>query len=243
MKVKKSMENNKIIVMKNVTKKYRSGDTFIHALDDVSLEVKKGEFVLILGKSGSGKSTLLAALSGLINIDDGDIWVNGFHINKMKEDDLARFRRKNVGIIFQFFNLHEALSAIENVELPLFIAGESKKKRRERALEMLQVVGIEHRKTHWPYELSGGEKQRVGIARALAPDPEILIADEPTGDLDSESGAQILELFLKLKKEFGKTMVIVTHDESLIRPGMRVLKMQDGKIISEEIVTSNSDTI
>ncbi len=228
------MESNKVIVVKNVTKTYPSGNTVIKALDNVNFEVEKGEFVLILGKSGSGKSTLLAALSGLINVDEGDIWVNGKQITKMGEDELAKFRRKNIGIIFQFFNLHEALSALENVELPLFIAGEPKKKRRQRALEMLKVVGIEHRKTHWPYELSGGEKQRVGIARALAPDPEILLGDEPTGDLDSETGAQIMDLFIKLNKEYGKTMVLVTHDESLIRPGVRFLRMQDGQIIEDK---------
>ena len=229
------MDQEEVVVCKDVVKEYPSGSLVIKALDHISFSVKKGEFVIILGKSGSGKSTLLSAITGLIDVDHGDIWVNGHHITEMSEDDLARFRRKNVGIIFQFFNLHEALSAAENVELPLFIAGIPRSERRKRAGELLEIVGIAHRKDHWPYELSGGEKQRVGIARALAPDPAIIVADEPTGDLDSETGAQIMELFEKLNKELGKTLIIVTHDETLIRPGMRVLRMQDGKLVENRI--------
>ncbi len=229
------MDQEEVVVCKEVVKEYPSGSLVIKALDHISFSVKRGEFVIILGKSGSGKSTLLSAITGLIDVDNGDIWVNGHHITKMSEDDLARFRRKNVGIIFQFFNLHEALSATENVELPLFIAGVPKTERRKKAEEMLEIVGIAHRKDHWPYELSGGEKQRVGIARALAPDPAIIVADEPTGDLDSETGAQIMELFEKLNKDFGKTLILVTHDETLIRPGMRVLRMQDGKLVEDRI--------
>ncbi len=229
------MDHEEVVVCKDVVKEYPSGSLVIKALDNISFSVQKGEFVIILGKSGSGKSTLLSAITGLIDVDSGDIWVNGHHITDMSEDDLARFRRKNVGIIFQFFNLHEALSAVENVELPLFIAGIPKAERRKRAEELLEIVGIAHRKDHWPYELSGGEKQRVGIARALAPDPAIIVADEPTGDLDSETGAQIMELFEKLNKELGKTLIIVTHDETLIRPGMRVLRMQDGKLVQDHI--------
>ncbi len=217
----------------DLVKKYPSGETEVRALNGINLKVLKGEFVLILGKSGSGKSTLISVIAGLVQPTEGRVEINGERIDDKSEDYLARFRRKNIGIVFQFFNLHEALNALENVELPMFIAGIPRQERRARALKLLEEVGLSHRVDHWPYELSGGERQRVGIARAFAMDPAIILADEPTGDLDSETGQRIIELFLDLNQKLGKTIVMVTHDESLAREGMRIIHMLDGKIISD----------
>jgi putative ABC transport system ATP-binding protein len=201
-----------LIDLRNVSRLYRRGADEVHALEHVSLHVPAARFVALMGPSGSGKSTLLNILAGLDRPSGGDVVVAGERLNDLSEDELAGFRARHVGFVFQFFNLIPVLSAQENVELPLLLTHLGRDERRQRAATALRVVGLAERADHVPRQLSGGEQQRVAIARALVSDPEIIVADEPTGDLDAKNAEGTLELLRMLKQEFGKTVVMVTHD-------------------------------
>lgn len=195
-----------------ISKSYRRGSEVISVLRDINLSIIEGEFLAIMGPSGSGKSTLLNLIAGIDRPDSGRVIVSGIDITSLSEDELARWRAFHVGFIFQFYNLIPVLTAFENVELPLLLSSLSKKQRKEHALTALKIVGLEHRIDHYPSELSGGEQQRVAIARAIVTDPSIIVADEPTGDLDKYSAEQVLDLMAMLNSEFKKTIIMVTHD-------------------------------
>ena len=217
-----------------LTRRYLMGESVVTALDGVSLDFEEGQTVAIIGRSGSGKSTLLNLLGGLDRPTSGDISVRGKRLGDLADDELALYRRHEVGFIFQFFNLVPSLSAAQNVELPMTLAGVPAAERRKRASELLDRVGLGSRRSHRPSELSGGEQQRVAIARALVQDPPILLADEPTGNLDSKTSVEILQLLGGLP---GKTILLVTHDRSLAKSfARRTLEMSDGKVISDERV-------
>ncbi|MFX0184412.1 MAG: ABC transporter ATP-binding protein [Candidatus Hodarchaeota archaeon] len=222
-----------IIEMENVNQRYTIGSHTIDAINSINLRVHKEEFIMVMGPSGSGKSTLINVMAGLEHPSAGTVRIEQEDLNSLSDKDLCLLRRYKLGFVFQFFNLHPILSAIENVELPMLIAGISRKKREKRALELLKLVNLENRKDHLPHELSGGEKQRVGIARSLANDPEVILADEPTGDLDSVIGKEIMQLLLTLNQVHGKTIICVTHDEEMLKPGMRLIKMEDGFITDD----------
>lgn len=196
----------------NITKSYRRGSEIISVLSDINLSISEGEFLAIMGPSGSGKSTLLNLIAGIDRPDSGKVIVSGTDITTLSEDELARWRAFHVGFIFQFYNLIPVLTALENVELPLLLTGLSKNDRKSHAITALRIVGLEHRLNHYPSELSGGEQQRVAIARAIVTDPSIIVADEPTGDLDKYSAEQVLELLGGLNSQFNKTIIMVTHD-------------------------------
>jgi putative ABC transport system ATP-binding protein len=201
-----------LIEIDDVSRVYQRGADEIHALEHVSLRVPKGRFVALMGPSGSGKSTLLNVLAGLDRPSGGTVTVGGRKLNDLSEDQLAEFRAHTVGFVFQFFNLIPVLSAVENVELPLLLTSLAKAERRKRAETALRVVGLAERGDHLPRQLSGGEQQRVAIARAIVTDAELIVADEPTGDLDAKNAEEILSLLQTLRRDFGKTVVIVTHD-------------------------------
>jgi putative ABC transport system ATP-binding protein len=201
-----------VIDIVNVSRFYKRGADEIHALEGVDLHVARGRFVALMGPSGSGKSTLLNLMAGLDRPNSGDVTVAGRHLNELSEDELAEFRAHTVGFVFQFFNLIPVLSALENVELPLLLTRLSRAERHSRGERALRVVGLGERGDHLPRQLSGGEQQRVAIARALVTDAELIVADEPTGDLDAKNAEEILSLLQTLKCDFGKTIVIVTHD-------------------------------
>ena len=217
-----------IISVKNLYKLYRVGDSVVRALDGVSFSVYEGEFCAIVGTSGSGKSTLLNMLAGLEKPTRGEVIVAGKHIEQMKENELVKFRGENVGFIFQSFHLMGTMNALENVALPLSYAGVRKKERRSRATKALERVGLGDRVNFRPTQLSGGQKQRVAIARAMANDPAIILADEPTGALDSKTGRMVMDLFHRLNREQGKTIVLITHNQELAAETSRVLTMRDG---------------
>ena len=206
-----------LIVIRGVTRHYVRGVDEIHALDNVSLTVPTGHFVAFMGPSGSGKSTLLNLVSGIDRPNAGEVVVAGQHLNELSEDELARWRARHVGLIFQFFNLLPVLSARDNVALPLLLTQLDKTERRRRAEIALRIVGLDDRLAHYPRTLSGGEQQRVAIARAIVTDPDLIVADEPTGDLDARNAEAILALLRQLKDEFGKTIVMVTHDPRALR--------------------------
>jgi putative ABC transport system ATP-binding protein len=201
-----------LIDIRDVSRIYRRGADEVHALEHVSLHIERGRFVALMGPSGSGKSTLLNLLAGLDRPSSGTVEVAGARLNDLSEDELARFRARHVGFVFQFFNLIPVLDALGNVELPLLLTKLGRADRRSRAETALRVVGLADRAHHKPSELSGGEQQRVAIARAVVSDPEILVADEPTGDLDAKNAVEILALLRDLARDFGKTVVMVTHD-------------------------------
>jgi putative ABC transport system ATP-binding protein len=201
-----------MVDVRNVTKVYRRDAEELVVLNGLSLSVQEGDYAALMGPSGSGKSTLLNLIAGIDKPTSGDVVVAGTNVAQLGETELASFRSHNVGFIFQFYNLIPVLSATENVELPLLLTHLSKAERRERALTALKVVGLADRATHYPRQLSGGQEQRVAIARAIVTDPKVLVADEPTGDLDAKSAHEILDLMGALNKDFGKTIVMVTHD-------------------------------
>ena len=201
-----------MVDVKDVTKIYILGAEELKVLDSLSLEVPEGEFVALMGPSGSGKTTLLNLIAGIDQPTSGGVFVGGKNIAVLSEGELAKWRSVSVGFIFQFYNLIPVLSAVENVELPLLLTNLGKKERRERALTALKVVGLADRSTHYPRQLSGGQEQRVAIARAIVTDPQVLVADEPTGDLDAKSAEEILQLMETLNRDFKKTIVMVTHD-------------------------------
>jgi putative ABC transport system ATP-binding protein len=203
---------NPLIDLRDVSRVYRRGADEVHALEHVSLTIESGLFVALMGPSGSGKSTLLNLLSGIDRPSGGDVVVAGRRLNDLSEDELARWRSRHVGLIFQFYNLIPVLSALENVELPLLLTNLDRRERLQRARTALDVVGLAARARHVPTELSGGEQQRVAIARAIVTDPDLIIADEPTGDLDAKNADEILRMLLELSHELRKTVVMVTHD-------------------------------
>ncbi len=200
------------VSVQNVVKIYQRDSQQITVLDGLTLEVPQGEFLALMGPSGSGKTTLLNLIAGIDRATSGSVQVAGTDLTRLSEGELAKWRSRNVGFIFQFYNLIPVLNAVENVELPLLLSRLSKKERRERALTALRIVGLADRSKHYPRQLSGGQEQRVAIARAIVTDPAVLVADEPTGDLDSKSAEEILDLMQTFNKEFGKTIVMVTHD-------------------------------
>jgi putative ABC transport system ATP-binding protein len=206
-----------LIRIQNVSRRYTRGVDDVHALENVSLEVRRGHFVAFMGPSGSGKSTLLNLVSGIDRPSAGEVFVAGEHLNELTEDELAAWRARHVGLIFQFFNLIPVLTALDNVALPLLLTHLGKHERRRRAEIALRVVGLHERLHHYPRTLSGGEQQRVAIARAIVTDPDLVVADEPTGDLDARNAEAILELLRQLKNDFGKTVIMVTHDPRALR--------------------------
>jgi len=214
-----------------LTKEFRRGDTTVVALQSVDLIVKRGEFVALMGPSGSGKSTLLHLMAGMDKPTEGRLIVLGGEPASMGERALARWRNHHLGFVFQSFNLIPVLTAIENVELPLKLTTLNRTQRRENARTALKLVGLEDRLTHFPRELSGGQEQRVAIARAIVTDPDIIIADEPTGNLDAGSARDVLELLRKLNRDFGKTIVMVTHDPHSAASASRVIHLDKGKFV------------
>lgn len=223
-----------VISVKNLYKIYKVGDSKVRALDGVSFTIEKGEFCAIVGTSGSGKSTLLNMLAGLEKPTKGQIVIAGEHMEKKNENQLVKFRREHIGFIFQSFNLLPSMNALENVALPLTFQGMDKEMRMKRAEEVLQLVGLDKHKKHKPTQMSGGQQQRVGIARALVVQPEIIFADEPTGNLDSKTSAEVMELIKKIIREKNQTLVMVTHDDHLASFADRIFRISDGKIISIE---------
>ena len=223
-----------MISVKNLKKTYFLGGEEVHALDDVSLSIKEHEFVAIIGQSGSGKSTFMNMLGCLDRPDSGEITLDGTDILKCKEKELSVIRNKKIGFIFQQFHLLPKLSALENVELPLIYRGVDKKTRHQLAVDSLKLVGLEKRMDHKPNEMSGGQQQRVAIARAIAARPPVILADEPTGNLDSASSREIMEI-LKGMHRSGETLILITHDNGIAAQARRVVRIMDGKIESDTI--------
>jgi len=223
----------RLLHLDGVTKDYLLGSTVVKALRGLSLSIESGEIVAIMGPSGSGKSTLMHILGALDTPTGGTASLEGHDLQGLSENELVTLRGKKVGFVFQTFNLIQALTAQQNVELPMIFLGVKRSARSERARALLEKVGLGERVAHRPNELSGGERQRVAIARALANDPEIILADEPTGNLDSETGATILELLKRLSVEEGKTMILITHDPDAAAIAHRIVRLRDGRVVQE----------
>jgi len=221
-----------LIEMRGIRKDYEMGKTEVHALKGIDLEVKAGEFIAIVGQSGSGKSTLMNLIGCLDRPSEGEYYLDGNKVDEMGDDDLARIRNKKIGFVFQTFNLLPRTNCLHNVELPLLYSSVSRKDRERKAREMLERVGLGERLRHNPNELSGGERQRVAIARALVNDPAIVLADEPTGNLDSKTGSEILAIFSDLNAD-GKTIVLVTHEKYIADYSRRIVSLRDGEVVSD----------
>jgi len=219
-----------IVVIRNLSKSYRRGSQTLPVLSDISFDIAEGEFVALMGPSGSGKSTLLNLIAGIDSADGGSILIGGVEITQLSESELARWRAGNVGFIFQFYNLIPVLTAYENVELPLLLTTLKRRQRREHVEAVLSVVGLADRMDHYPSQLSGGQQQRVAIARAIVTDPEILVADEPTGDLDRASAEEILQLMDRLVREFKKTVIMVTHDPRAAEKAHIIRHLEKGEL-------------
>jgi putative ABC transport system ATP-binding protein len=222
-----------LVQIEDISKSYRRKKVKISAVDGIDLEIGKGEIVGVIGPSGSGKTTLLNLVGGLDQCTSGKVIVEGKDLAKLGDKDLTRFRLETVGFIFQFYNLISTLSAVENVEVPMSLANVPREKRRQRALDLLTTVGLEHRANHMPDEMSGGEQQRVAVARALANDPVLILGDEPTGDLDSKSAKKLMELIRNLRKEKKITFLLVTHDPIVVEACDKVYSIRDGKVTKE----------
>jgi putative ABC transport system ATP-binding protein len=225
--------NNCVICLQGIHKVYHMGGEDVHALKDINLNVKRGEFIAIMGPSGSGKSTLMNIIGCLDTPTEGSYILNGREVALADDDELADVRNKEIGFIFQTFNLLSRASALRNVELPLIYAGIPAVKRRERAVEVLTAVGLGHRYTHKPNEMSGGERQRVAIARALMNNPSVILADEPTGNLDTKTGNEVLRIFHQIHED-GKTIVLVTHDIEIGEHAERIISLRDGEVVGEK---------
>lgn len=219
-----------LLDVRNIKKSYRMGKVIVQALRGVSFSVMEGEFLAVLGPSGSGKSTLLHLIGCLDRPDEGEIILDGKNVLKLSDDELAELRLKRIGFIFQFFNLLPRLTALENVELPLMLARVPEREAREKAKKLLELVGLGGRLNHKPSELSGGEQQRVAIARALVNDPKLVLADEPTGNLDTKSGWDIVNLMRKLNEEMNQTFIVVTHDQKVAEVADRIIYLRDGLV-------------
>lgn len=218
-----------ILKVENLSKIYGSGNNKVVALDNVSFSVEKGEFVAIVGASGSGKSTLLHLVGGVDKPTSGKVYVNGEDIYKLTDDDLSIFRRRNIGLIYQFYNLIPILNVEENIVLPLSL--DNRTIEKEKIDNMLNLLGLENRRKHLPNELSGGQQQRTSIGRALITNPAIVLADEPTGNLDSKASNEIIDLLKKSNKELNQTIIMITHDLNLAKCADRIIKIEDGKIV------------
>ena len=227
------MSNQALVEVKGVDKTFRRGSEEIHVLAGLDLDVPEGEFLALMGPSGSGKSTLLNLIGGLDRPSKGAVSVAGEHLEGLSERNLARWRARHIGLVFQFYNLLPVLNAARNVELPLLLTHLGKAQRKKHVATALDLVGLSHRAGHFPTQLSGGEQQRTGIARAIVTDPTLLLCDEPTGDLDRKSGDEILELLTALNREHGKTIVMVTHDPHAAARASRTLHLADGQLVEE----------
>ncbi len=220
--------------MENLTKTYGKGETMVKALDNVSFTVEKGEFVAIVGPSGSGKSTLLHLLGGVDRPDSGKVFIDGTDIYDLNETNLAIFRRRQVGLIYQFYNLIPVLNVEENITLPMLLDGQ--KPDGERVDKVLEILQLSDRRKHLPNQLSGGQQQRVSIGRAIINNPSIVLADEPTGNLDSKNSEDIVELLKDSNRRYNQTLIVITHDESIALQADRVIAIEDGKIVRDEVI-------
>lgn len=223
-----------ILRVENLCKSYGKGETMVKALDNVSFSVEKGEFVAIIGPSGSGKSTLLHLLGGVDKPDSGKVYIDGTDIYSLNETNLAIFRRRQVGLIYQFYNLIPVLNVEENITLPMLLDG--KKPDREHLEKILEVLQLSERKNHLPNQLSGGQQQRVSIGRAIINNPSIVLADEPTGNLDSKNSEDIIELLKESNRRYNQTLIVITHDESIALQADRVIAIEDGRISRDEVI-------
>ncbi len=221
-----------ILKIENLTKVYGKGENEVRAVDNISFSVEKGEFLAIIGPSGSGKSTLLHIIGGVDRPSSGKVWMNGQDVYAQNEDQLAIFRRRQVGLIYQFYNLIPVLNVVENITLPVLMDGG--KINKDRLNELLKTLSLEQRRSNLPNQLSGGQQQRVSIGRALMTAPAVVLADEPTGNLDSKNSQEILELLKYSNKKYGQTLIIITHDESIALQADRVISIEDGKISKDE---------
>lgn len=224
-----------LIEVKNAIKTYQTGEDSFNALNDVSLSIEKGEFVAIMGASGSGKSTFMNMLGTLDKPNSGSYFLDGLDMLKLDANELAQIRNLKMGFVFQGFNLISRTTALENVELPMIYKGIPEEERVKRAKEALRIVGLEKREDHMPNQMSGGQQQRVAIARAIVNDPPLILADEPTGNLDTKTSIEVMEFFVKLNEEMGKTIVLVTHEPDIAEYCKRVVRFKDGNIISDEV--------
>ena len=222
-----------LVEIRNLAKSYRRGGQTVPVLTDITLTIERGEFTALMGPSGSGKSTLLNMLAGIDRPDHGTLRVGGIDIATLREGELADWRAQNIGFIFQFYNLMPVLTAFENIELPLMLTGLSRAQRRERVALTLGMVGLSDRAEHYPGELSGGQQQRVAIARAIIADPVLIVADEPTGDLDRQSASDILALMQRFNTELGSTIIMVTHDTHAARAARRIVYLEKGELSTE----------
>ena len=225
-----------VLEVKELTKKYGQGESEVIALDHVSFSVERGEFVAIIGASGSGKSTLMNMIGGLDHPTGGSVIIEENDISSMSEDELAIFRRRNLGIIYQFYNLIPTLSAEENIALPWKLDG--RKENKKRLAEILQLLGLEKRAKHLPGQMSGGQQQRVSIGRALINEPAFILADEPTGNLDSKTGMEIMDILKHANQKYKQTILLVTHDERIALQAGRIITIGDGKIVKDEVMRS-----
>lgn len=224
-----------VINTNNLDKSFGSGETEIHALKDVNLEIMRGDFAAIVGPSGSGKTTLLNILCGLDTVSSGEIQVSGRSLQSMSGSELAQFRREHIGLVFQAYNLIPVLTVLENIEYVMLLQNVSSAERKERVRKFLTEVGLEGKENRFPAELSGGQQQRVAIARAMVSHPDIILADEPTANLDSETGAQLLDMMRKFNEELNMTFVFSTHDPQIMERAKRLVTLTDGQIVSDEL--------
>jgi len=231
-----------LITLRHINKIYTTGEVAVHALDDLNIEIGEGEFVAIIGQSGSGKTTLLDIVGCLSHPTSGDYWLHGTHINTLPDSELTTIRNQQIGFIFQTFHLLPRKSALENVQLPLMYAGATRTRQQDRAQELLTRVGLQDRLNHHSNQLSGGQQQRVAIARALANNPALLLADEPTGNLDSQSGHEILTIFEELHRQ-GQTIVIITHDPLIAQRANRRITLLDGRVLRDESTESSIEPV
>ncbi len=234
---------NEIIRLNNINKIYESGELNVHALKDINLSVMQGEYIAIMGASGSGKSTLMNILGCLDRASSGEYLLNGEDVSKLSDNELAYVRNRTIGFVFQSYNLIAQNNALQNVELPMLYAGvRGAREREERAVKLLKEVGLEDRITHLPKELSGGQKQRVAIARAMVNNPGVILADEPTGNLDSKASVEIMDIFTRLNREKNVTVIMVTHERDIAEFTDRIISFKDGEIISDESLSDKSVT-